>query len=88
MVHPDHPNKSGMIERYGNVITKDGGTVHRLEDWEPSVGLPHQQNPQGTLRADERRGFQRGDGRLTTTFRYNDAVIATWFIEMSRLRNL
>ena len=34
MVHPDQSEQvPGMIERYSNVITKDGGTVHRLEDW-------------------------------------------------------
>ena len=34
MVHPDQSEQvPGMIERYTNVITKDGGQVHRLEDW-------------------------------------------------------
>ena len=34
MVHPDQSEQvPGMIERYSAVITKDGGTVHRLEDW-------------------------------------------------------
>ena len=32
-----NPNQSeqvpGMIERYRGVITRDGGVVHRLEDW-------------------------------------------------------
>ena len=32
MVHPDQSEQvPGMIERYTNVITKDGGQVHRLE---------------------------------------------------------
>ena len=34
MVHPDQSEQvPGMIERYSNTITKDGGNIHRLEDW-------------------------------------------------------
>ena len=34
MVHPDQSEQvPGMIERYSSTIQKDGGQVHRLEDW-------------------------------------------------------
>ena len=34
MVHPDQSEQvPGMIERYTAAIQKDGGHVHRLEDW-------------------------------------------------------
>jgi ribosomal protein S6 len=34
MVHPDQSEQvPGMIERYSSAIQKDGGQVHRLEDW-------------------------------------------------------
>ena len=34
MVHPDQSEQvPGMIERYTQTIEKDGGKVHRLEDW-------------------------------------------------------
>jgi len=34
MVHPDQSEQvPAMIERYSAVVTDDGGTVHRLEDW-------------------------------------------------------
>ena len=34
MVHPDQSEQvPGMIERYTTAIQKDGGQVHRLEDW-------------------------------------------------------
>ena len=34
MVHPDQSEQvPGMIERYSATIQKDGGQVHRLEDW-------------------------------------------------------
>ena len=65
-----------MIERYSNVITKDGGSVHRLEDWGRRQLAYHinkihkahyvMMNVEATNEAME---------ELTTTFRYNDAVI-------------
>ena len=34
LVHPGQSEQvPGMIERYSNMITQGGGTVHRLEDW-------------------------------------------------------
>ena len=34
LVHPDQSEQvPGMIERYSNLITATGGTVHRVEDW-------------------------------------------------------
>ena len=34
MVHPDQSEQvPAMIERYKNMVTSDGGKVHRLEDW-------------------------------------------------------
>jgi small subunit ribosomal protein S6 len=65
-----------MIERYSAVITKDGGTVHRLEDWGRRQLAYHinkihkahyvMMNVEASNEAME---------ELTTTFRYNDAVI-------------
>ena len=77
MVHPDQSEQgAGMIERYSNVITKDGGTVHRLEDWGRRqlayhINKIHKahyvlMNVEASNEAME---------ELTTTFRYNDAVI-------------
>lgn len=77
MVHPDQSEQvPGMIERYSNTITKDGGTVHRLEDWGRrqlafSIAKVHKahyvlMNVEASNEAME---------ELTTTFRYNDAVI-------------
>ena len=64
------------IERYSNVITNDGGTVHRLEDWGRRqlayhINKIHKahyvlMNVEASNEAME---------ELTTTFRYNDAVI-------------
>ena len=77
MVHPDQSEQvPGMIERYSNVITKDGGTVYRLEDWGRRqlayhINKIHKahyvlMNVEASNEAME---------ELTTTFRYNDAVI-------------
>jgi small subunit ribosomal protein S6 len=77
MVHPDQSEQvPGMIERYSAVITKDGGPVHRLEDWGRRQLAYHinkihkahyvMMNVEATNEAME---------ELTTTFRYNDAVI-------------
>ena len=82
MVHPDQSEQvPGMIERYSNVITKDGGTVHRLEDWGRRqlayhINKIHKahyvlMNVEASNEAME---------ELTTTFRYNDAVIRNMVI--------
>jgi small subunit ribosomal protein S6 len=34
LVHPDQSEQvSGMLDRYRAIIEKDGGFIHRLEDW-------------------------------------------------------
>ena len=34
MVHPDHSDQvPNLIERYKEIFTSKGGTIHRLEDW-------------------------------------------------------
>ncbi|MCW4149475.1 30S ribosomal protein S6 [Halomonas sp. 18H] len=34
MVHPDQSEQvQAMVERYTGLVTENGGTVHRLEDW-------------------------------------------------------
>jgi len=77
MVHPDQSEQvPGMVERYTAVITKDGGKVHRLEDWGRRqlayhINKVHKahyilMNVEASNEAME---------ELTTTFRYNDAVI-------------
>jgi len=77
MVHPDQSEQvPGMIKRSTAVITKDGGQVHRLEDWGRRqlayhINKVHKahyilMNVEASNDAME---------ELTTTFRYNDAVI-------------
>ena len=77
MVHPDQSEQvPGMIERYSAVITKDGGTVHRLEDWgrrQLAYHINKVHKAHYVLMNVEASNDAMEE--LTTTFRYNDAVI-------------
>jgi small subunit ribosomal protein S6 len=77
MVHPDQSEQvPGMVERYTTTIQKDGGQVHRLEDWGRrqlayNINKVHKahyilMNVEASHEAME---------ELTTTFRFNDAII-------------
>ncbi|GAB2681791.1 30S ribosomal protein S6 [Aliiglaciecola sp. 3_MG-2023] len=77
MVHPDQSEQvPGMIERYTGIITNDGGTIHRLEDWgRRQLAYPIEKlhkahyvliNAEATAEAIE---------ELETAFRFNDIVL-------------
>jgi small subunit ribosomal protein S6 len=77
MVHPDQSEQvPGMVERYTATIQKDGGQVHRLEDWGRrqlayNINKVHKahyilMNVEASNEAME---------ELTATFRFNDAII-------------
>ncbi|MFT5117445.1 MAG: small subunit ribosomal protein S6 [Kiritimatiellia bacterium] len=77
LVHPDQSEQvTGMVERYTASINEDGGQVHRLEDWGRrhlaySINKIHKahyilMNVECSNSVLE---------ELTTTFRYNDAVL-------------
>ena len=77
LVHPDQSEQvPGMIERYTNVITKDGGHIHRLEDWgrrQLAYHINKIHKAHYVLMNVEASNDAMEE--LTTTFRYNDAVI-------------
>jgi len=77
MVHPDQSEQvPGMVERYTAVITKDGGKVHRLEDWgrrQLAYHINKVHKAHYILMNEE--ASNEAMEELTTTFRYNDAVI-------------
>ena len=77
MVHPDQSEQvPGMIERYSNTITKDGGTVHRLEDWgRRQLAYPIAKVHKAHYILMNVEASNEAMDELTTTFRYNDAVI-------------
>ncbi|CAH0991592.1 30S ribosomal protein S6 [Sinobacterium norvegicum] len=82
LVHPDQSEQvPAMIERYTAIVTEAGGQVHRLEDWGRrqlaySINKVHKahyvlMNVEAT---------QEAVDELTTTFRYNDAVLRNMVI--------
>ncbi len=77
MVHPDQSEQvSGMIERYTTSITKDGGKVHRLEDWgRRQLAYPIEKLHKAHYVLMNVEASQEAMDELTTNFRYNDAVI-------------
>ncbi|MEH6636654.1 MAG: 30S ribosomal protein S6 [Halioglobus sp.] len=77
MVHPDQSEQvAGMIERYTTVIQKDGGQVHRLEDWgRRQLAYPINKIHKAHYVLMNIEASNDALDELTTTFRYNDAVI-------------
>jgi small subunit ribosomal protein S6 len=77
MVHPDQSEQvPGMIERYTTAIQKDGGQVHRLEDWgRRQLAYPINKIHKAHYVLMNVEASNDAMEELTTTFRYNDAVI-------------
>ncbi len=77
MVHPDQSEQvSGMIERYTQTIQKDGGQVHRLEDWgRRQLAYPINKIHKAHYVLMNIEASNEALDELTTTFRFNDAVI-------------
>ena len=82
MVHPDQSEQvPGMIERYSNTITKDGGNIHRLEDWgRRQLAYPINKIHKAHYVLMNVEASNDAMDELTTTFRYNDAVISNLVI--------
>jgi small subunit ribosomal protein S6 len=83
LVHPDQSEQvPAMIERYKQTIEKDGGKIHRLEDWGRrqlaySINKVHKahyilMNVEASQEAVEELG---------TAFRYNDAVLRNMILQ-------
>jgi small subunit ribosomal protein S6 len=77
MVHPDQSEQvPGMIERYSQTIQKDGGQVHRLEDWgRRQLAYPINKIHKAHYVLMNVEASNDAMEELKTTFRYNDAVI-------------
>ena len=77
LVHPDQSEQvPAMVERYTGTITKDGGTVHRLEDWgRRQLAFPIAKVHKAHYILMNVEASADAMEELTTTFRYNDAVI-------------
>ena len=77
MVHPDQSEQvPGMIERYTTAIQKDGGQVHRLEDWgRRQLAYPISKIHKAHYVLMNVEASNDALDELTTTFRFNDAII-------------
>ena len=77
MVHPDQSEQvSAMVERYTKLIKDDGGQVHRLEDWgRRQLAYPIEKIHKAHYVLMNVEASNDAMDELTTTFRYNDAII-------------
>lgn len=77
MVHPDQSEQvQGMIERYTATIEKDGGKVHRLEDWgRRQLAYPIEKLHKAHYVLMNVEAPTEVINELETSFRYNDAVL-------------
>ena len=83
MVHPDQSDQvPGMIERYGALIEKSNGVVHRIEDWGRrqlayQVSKIHKAHYVLMNIEVERETLEE----LESAFRFNDAVLRNLVIK-------
>ncbi len=77
MVHPDQSDRlSAMVEKYQQMIEKDGGKIHRYEDW----GRRQLAYPIADLHKAHYilTNIECGNevlAELQESFRYNDAIL-------------
>lgn len=83
LVHPDQSAQvPGMVERYSQLITDSGGTVHRTEDWgRRQLAYPINKIHKAHYILLNIECGQEALQELGTLFRYNDAVIRDLIIK-------
>ena len=77
MVHPDQSEQvPAMIERYQSTVEKDGGKIHRLEDWgRRQLAYPIQKLHKAHYVLMNVECDQTALNELKHSFRFNDAVM-------------
>ncbi|MBI2381516.1 MAG: 30S ribosomal protein S6 [Gammaproteobacteria bacterium] len=82
MVHPDQSEQvPGMIERYTGIVTKDGGKIHRLEDWgRRQLAYPINKIHKAHYVLLNVECASEPMAELEDAFRFNDAVIRSLVI--------
>ena len=84
LVHPDQSEQvPGMIERYTQTLTSEGGHVHRLEDWgRRQLAYPiNKVHKAHYVLMNVECGVEQLN-EVTTAFRFNDAVIRHLVVNM------
>ncbi len=83
LVHPDQSDQvPAMVERYTQMITDSGGTIHRQEDWgRRQLAYPiHKIHKAHYILMNVECGSEVL-AEITTLFRYNDAIIRNLVIK-------
>ncbi|BFM49339.1 30S ribosomal protein S6 [Marinomonas sp. THO17] len=82
LVHPDQSEQvPAMVERYTNLITEDGGQVHRFEDWgRRQLAYPINKIHKAHYVLMNVECSESVLSELNDTFRYNDAIIRNMVI--------
>lgn len=77
LVHPDQSEQvPAMIERYETLITNNGGQIHRKEDWgRRQLAYPINKLHKAHYAMLNVECNQEAMDELTSSFRFNDAVI-------------
>lgn len=77
LVHPDQSEQvPSMIERYREIIKKDGGQVHRLEDWgRRQLAYPINKAYKAHYILMNIECGKEALEEIKTHFRYNDAIL-------------
>ena len=77
IVHPDQSEQvPAMIERYRTLVTSNGGSVHRLEDWgRRQLAYPIQKIHKAHYVLMNIETNQETLSELENAFKFNDAVL-------------
>lgn len=83
LFHPDQSEQvPSMMERYSNTVTEAGGSIHRLEDWgRRQLAYPVNDVHKGHYILWNIECSVEVLEELTTTFRFNDAVLRNMVIK-------
>lgn len=82
-----HPNQSGkmndILKKYQNTITKDGGIVHRLEDWgRKALAYPINKVYKAHYALMNIECSQAVLDKLNYNFRFNDVILRNLVVSM------
>lgn len=86
LVHPDQSEQvPSMVERYSAVVTKDGGHIHRVEDWGRRVlAYPINKLVKAHYVMMNVECHNDALDEITTAFKFNDAVIRNLVIRREK----
>ena len=77
MVHPDQSEQvPAMIEKYSGILTQDGGSITRLEDWgRRQLAYPIEKLHKAHYVLINAEASAEALEELETAFRFNDVIL-------------